>query len=583
MYWRCYDALGPSVEPFIKVQAMNQQQDLNALFIDQRVQGILQKYPDFFPVAKAQDESWKRSAAFVILTAQCVLDCSLEAAAECLTDGANDFAVDAIYIGDVDDGEFEVVLFQGKYKQTLTGDAAFPATGLQQLVDSVKVLFDPFVSITLNERLRPKVEEIRSMVRDGLIPHVKVVLCNNGQKWNREGEDIIRQANFPQDQVEFIHFNHNRIVEVLRKTKPINASLELRGAAIVEDFNFKRVLIGRLPVVQIADIFQKYDVQLLERNVRRYLGLHSNRVNSAISQTLLSSERRGDFYFLNNGITIVCNKFTYNALQRENFTVHLEGMQIINGGQTCKTIELTLQEHPELASQLDQVDVLIRLYELPSDSEAFVKAITYATNSQNPVDLRDLHANDEVQKTLALGMKELGVTYRHKRDESGSDASGTVFQSSITAEAVLAIWRHCPHQAKFMRKELFGKLYNLVFNHLNAAQAIMANQIFRFVENERKRPTILTKDFLPYSAHYVAMRLGCLLLKSAGITLTSLTHQTYAKACSLFDSQKVELYKQAVNDVESVLKVFYGERTNLSLQQLSATFRRGDLIEKLLV
>jgi hypothetical protein len=37
----------------------------------------------------------------------------------------------------------------------------------------------------------------------------------------------------------------------------------------------------------------------------------------------------------------------------------------------------------------------------------------------------------------------------------------------------------------------------------------------------------------------------------------------------------------AVKDINKILTDFYGGRTDLSLQLLSATFRRGDLIEQL--
>ena len=560
---------------------MEKQNNLNAMLIDQQVLGVVNAHKDLFPAEKLNDLDWMKSAAFVTLTAKCVLDVDLVTAAECLTDGGKDFAVDAIHVGEVDDGEFEVTLFQGKYCRDMFGDRAFPANAMQQIVQAVKVLFDPFKAISLNKKLAPRIEEVRSRVKDGLIPSVRVVLCNNGLKWDANGEEVLKTSGLPASQVEFVHFNHDKIVEVLRRTKAIDATLQLKGAATIETFNFKRVLIGRMPVVNIADIFEKFDIQLLERNVRRYLGLHSNRVNSEISGTLVDPEKRNDFYFFNNGITIVCRKLAYNGLQTSDYAVNVEGMQVINGGQTCKTIQLTLKEHPELRAQLANVDVLVRIYELETDSDDFVKVITYATNSQNPVDLRDLHSNDAIQKNLAIGLLELGFEYRHKRDDAESGGGGNILYSSITAEAVMAIWRRQPHQAKFMRKELFGKLYSKIFDGLNAAQAVLANQIFRFVENERKRPQILTCDFLPYSAHYVAMRMGVLFLKSAGLSVADITHRTYADLAAKLEATKADLYKTAVGNVEDALCKLYNNREQLSLQQLSATFRRGDLIDEL--
>jgi len=560
---------------------VEKQNNLNAMLIDQQVLGIIDAYKELFPTERLNDADWMKSAAFVMLTAKCVLDVDLETAAECLTDGGKDFAVDAINIGEPDDGEFEVTLFQGKYSRDMFGDRAFPANSMQQIVQAVKILFDPFKVVSLNGRLAPRIEEVRSRVKDGLIPSVRVVLCNNGLRWDANGEEVLKTAGLPPGQVEFVHFNHDKIVEVLRKTKAINTTLQLKGAATIETFNFKRVLIGRIPVANIAEIFEEFDIQLLERNVRRYLGLHSNRVNSEISNTLIDPTKRDDFYFFNNGITIVCRKLAYNGLQTSDYAVNVEGMQVINGGQTCKTIQLTLKEHPELRAQLANVDVLVRIYELESDSDGFIKAITYATNSQNPVDLRDLHSNDAVQKNLEIGLKELGFEYRHKRDDAESGGGGNILYSSIVAEAVMSVWRKQPHQAKFMRKELFGKLYAKVFDGLNAAQAVIANQIFRFVENERKRPQILMCDFLPYSAHYVAMRMGVLFLKETGKSVDDITHRTYAALVNQLDGIKVDLYKNAVGDIERALAKLYNNRDQLSLQQLSATFRRGDLIDAL--
>ena len=72
--------------------------------------------------------------------------------------------------------------------------------------------------------------------------------------------------------------------------------------------NYLRVLLGRVAVQTIADLFEEHGDRLLQRNIRRYLGLHSNRVNTAIHDTLCS-DKADKFYFYNNGITIVCDKF----------------------------------------------------------------------------------------------------------------------------------------------------------------------------------------------------------------------------------------------------------------------------------
>jgi hypothetical protein len=207
-------------------------------------------------------------------------------------------------------------------------------------------------------------------------------LFNNGLTWNEEGQQHLTNANFPKEQVEFEYINHENIVDFIQSTKEIKASLKLTGESVVENFNFKRVLIRKVNVTEIANLFRKHGDGLLEKNIRRYLGLNRNRVNEAIQETLLG-DKKDNFYFKNNGITMVCRKFSYNALQEKNWDITAEVLQIINGGQTCKTIEQTIGSNED--KDFSQVYVLIRLYELSDDqaSEDLVNEITLATNSSN--------------------------------------------------------------------------------------------------------------------------------------------------------------------------------------------------------
>ncbi|MGK5091106.1 hypothetical protein WDW89_03700 [Deltaproteobacteria bacterium TL4] len=67
------------------------------------------------------------------------------------------------------------------------------------------------------------------------------------------------------------------------------------------------------------------------------------------------------------------------------------------------------------------------------------------------------HTEYTERKGFEIGIHDLGYSYKRQREE-GSGGSNVV-TNSIVAEATLAIWRKKPHQAKFRRKEHFGKLY----------------------------------------------------------------------------------------------------------------------------
>ena len=548
--------------------------NVNASIVDQQLTGILQKHPEWFP---AGDANKQRSAAFVLQCMATSLDIPQDQAADLLTDGGNDAGVDGIHLGEVEAGGFLVTIFQGKYKiGDYDGKANFPENGVRQAVNTVQILFDPFRKIVLNDRLAPVVEEIRSLILDGYIPRVRFILCNNGMPWNDIAQGWIDelQKDYPA-KVEVSHYNHDTIVGILQRPDSVDASILFSGQVIVEDLNYCRVLVGRISADEIVELLEKHGDMLLQRNIRRFLGLDNNQINTAIKETL-HSEKSDRFYYYNNGITMVCDRFDYNAFQKGNFKVQLQNLQIINGAQTCKTIHQTMRSAP-LGSIAPYAYVMVRVYQLNNGDKDFVQDITFATNRQNPVDQRDLRSNDDKQITMEIGMQDLGYTYKRQRHEG--NGSPEIITSAVAAEATLAVWREKPHQAKFLRREHFGKLYDEIFSDLNPAQAILAVLIFRSVENERKRPTKQDPpSFMPYASHYISMLVGRNFLNDLGIALTDVTHQNFKQAVGLFNQQSDEYQAGAVGKIGDALVKLYGER-EVSLQQLSATFRRGDLLE----
>jgi len=554
--------------------------DINVSIIDQRVRKLADDLAgEFADRLNIKGEETKvRSTAFVYLMAKTLLDLSREEALDALTEGGGDFGVDAVEVSDVQDGEFTVTLFQAKYDHSkLDGDKNFPETGVTKAIQAVDTLFDPKKSVQMNSALETKVEEIRSLIQDGNLPRVRFLLCNNGLSWPASAQDLINNAGFP-DGVRFEHANHNDIVRLLQSSQPVKDTLRFDGKSIVEDFNYIRVFVGKVAVTEIADLLERHGDRLLERNIRRYLGMIGNRVNEGIRETLQDSMQCPNFYFYNNGLTLVCTKFDYNALQGEDHQVKVDGLQIINGGQTCKTIERTLSGGLPF-TELQQAFVLVRLYQLPDDGADLVRRITYATNSQNPVDLRDLRSNDERQLALKTSMETLGYLYRRQRSEDA--VKHTEITSATAAEAVLSVWRHQPQQAKFMSREHFGKLYDLIFTpSLNGAQVILATLLFRTAENYRKRPPEEAPPFARYAGAFLAMLMGNELLNDLECKVSDLDHRNFEVARNLIETKSESYLSASVEKLKNALILLYGDK-EVSLQQLSATFRRGDLFQYL--
>ncbi len=554
---------------------------MNIHIVDGRVRKLANEYEDLIVArdASAKNDQHKRvSKSFVALCMHALLDLDLPDAFEALTDGSGDLGIDGLHLGEVRESEFIVVLFQGKYAKKLDGSKAFPANEIAKLVRVVQLIFDPGLSYSANPLLEAQVEEIRSLVLEGNIPFVRIVTCNNGQQWDANGQQHIDTSDLPTDQISWEHLEHEAIIRLLSRQKKVETTLRFSGAAHVDEFDFRRALVGKVAVSEIARLLDTHGLRLLERNVRGFLGV-GNRVNREIASTLRSPDRRGDFYFLNNGLTLVCDKFRHNAIQQRDYQVRVEGLQVVNGGQTAVTIQRVLADRPQ--DDLQNAHVLVRLYEIDFErDEGMLSRITLATNSQSPVELHDLRANDPIQTALQFGLADLGYTYMRKRREAVH--RDRTIRSTEAAEAVLAVWRRQPHVARARKSQHFSVYYDRIFNDsLTPAQVILGVEALRMASfNVRAKDMQHGAQWLAYASHTLAMEVAALVMSDAGAqdatqaNLSDLLHRM---------TSNLDLLVLAVRRVSVALMLLGLDpmKANPSLQRLASMFRRGDLVETL--
>ena len=112
----------------------------------------------------------------------------------------------------------------------------------------------------------------------------------------------------------------------INREQVINTQFSLSGKAVQENFNYKRVILGRISVVEVYKLMEEFGDSLLEKNICRYLG--KNVVNDGIAETLLDADKCQNFFFFNNGETMICKKFSFNALQEQNWIVKTDDLQI---------------------------------------------------------------------------------------------------------------------------------------------------------------------------------------------------------------------------------------------------------------
>ncbi|WP_408539176.1 AIPR family protein, partial [Salmonella enterica] len=114
--------------------------------------------------------------------------------------------------------------------------------------------------------------------------------------------------------------------------------------------------------------------EIFNDNVRVYLS-RTNKINRRIIETALS-DRSPLFWYLNNGITVTCDSFSYIKGKRAPL-VELKNIQIVNGGQTSNALfEASLNSE----ERLEDVLILVRIIETKSQPVSL--AIAESTNSQ---------------------------------------------------------------------------------------------------------------------------------------------------------------------------------------------------------
>jgi len=552
--------------------------DIAKQIIDQRINGIIEKYTqshEYSQYFRKDEIERNRSKAFLLLGVSVYLDVDLSEAVQYITDGGGDGGFDAIYIEPLQDSILQVTLFQAKYVRDLSRNKEFATNDIEKAINTARYVFDPQRILNLNPVSKAYVDEINSYLLEGRIPQVRFVMLNNGNKWNQDGQAYIDHVFAANDQMSFEHFNHQSIIDKIQKPKDTDIRLRFSGKAIREDFNYKSVLLGRVSILEIARILEERGDALLDANIREYLG--SNLINRKMRETLLDDEKKQNFFFFNNGITMICDRFKFNALQETNWIVAIEGLQIINGGQTCKTLHQVLKENPDI--DFNQVYVLVKLYEISADDNV-VDEIILANNSQNPVELRDLKSNDRYQRELEMGAADLGVTYKRKRDNLGRDPQA--IPSTVAAEATLAIWREKPHLARHKKIEFFDQYYEEIFAELNAAQMIIAVMVFRFCDHYRRNFDAQSEVVAqrPYSKHFIAYLIGQLLLRKHQLKIENLTHKNFSQIKKYFDNHKFDLYQLSQKKlIETLKEHFLNDLENVNGRTMSALFRRFDLVE----
>lgn len=194
-------------------------------------------------------------------------------------------------------------------------------------------------------------------------------------------------------------FNSHEETERLMICKDImNASAEQEYIALVALQNYYRFMTddqGNL----IRSIF--------ESNVRDYQGNVS--VNKKIQETLKNNDGQKDFWWLNNGVTILAKSIQ----QQSGKHLLIKEPEIVNGLQSSSEI-FTFFSEDSRRLDAETRSVLVRVI-VPKTEESRDQIIL-ATNSQTSIPKSSLRATDLVHRNIEQYYKSRGLFYDRRKN-----------------------------------------------------------------------------------------------------------------------------------------------------------------------
>lgn len=444
-------------------------------------------------------------------------------------EAGHDRGIDVVYI-DETDIKTHVHIFNFKYVESFKNTQRnFPSGEIDKIINYLNIVMQEDVEQLrfLNPVLKAKTKEIWEVFKSQN-PEFTIHLCSNLYHGLEEQEK--RRFELELGRYTGFSFKEHTILDwvnlITKKGKKrVNAKIraidknyfeksagDIRALIVnVDAKDLVRIIIDNDEFRDQPD-FDRYEALLnfeiledvFEDNVRVYLKQRT-KINRNIKETALSDESFRFFYY-NNGITITCDKFSYPS--RRAPIIELENIQVVNGSQTLHALFEAFKEEP---SCLEDIDLLVRIYETEND-ELTTKIAEY-TNSQNPVNSRDIRAIDFNQIKLEKELFSQGYYYERKKNQHSNQPKSKRIDAEKAGQVLMAFYNEMPSEAKNKKSIIFSDKYEEVFNEdINASKLLLPYKLYERIETEKNKWKDLYNEnpenysdklYLSYATYYI--------------------------------------------------------------------------------
>ena len=255
----------------------------------------------------------------------------------------------------------------------------------------------------------------------------------------------------------------------------------------------------------IVDEYGDLRKNIFESNVRDYQG--KNSVNNEIQESLSNSTGE-DFWWLNNGVTILASE-TSQETGKELVIVKPE---IVNGLQTSTEIYNYFRQHPDML-ETEVRNVLVRVI-VPND-DASRDRIILATNNQTNIPKSSLRATDPIHWQIEMYFKGRGLYYDRRKNyyKNLGKKSSEIVSISFLAQCLMSLILQKPNYARARPSTLLENQENyerLYLSHQNLSvfynSAKLGKIVEKFVKSNGGFTTTEKTDILFYVLYWVAVQ-----------------------------------------------------------------------------
>jgi len=382
------------------------------------------------------------SRAFSAFVLHKLLDITPQVAAASVVDDFNDKGIDAIHYHAPSE---TLYLLQTKLKES----EQFKQEDALPFCEGIRLLLKQDFA-AFNGNVQNRKTDIEGAL--DVCSHIKLVVPYTGDGVSQAARDALQALLDDEDldeerlakQVEY--YTATEIVcDLLAEQayQPVHTDIALQKHAKVESPRATYYGVARL--ADLVALHQTHGKALYERNIRYFLGSSKSDVNKAIKTTL--HDAPADFFYLNNGVTAVCDLIEPKANKNGVKKFKVRGLSIINGAQTVASAAEFVRQHP--GKSIDDAKVMLTLIKASADGQ-FGKSVTKARNHQNPVQTANFASLDENQERLRQEIAHLSFDYHYRPEALATGPKAITLDEALRA---MASQQNDPRYAVWLKSE----------------------------------------------------------------------------------------------------------------------------------